>query len=205
MTMLLVSGGCASPNPNGMSEGSMDLAIADVNRAEVFVNRKEYTAAIARLERAIQIEKFCSPAQYMLAWIYGTCPDAQFRDGKLAVEHALAAIAADRHFEEQGVDDKRSHWMSYAALAAAHAEMGQFDKAIEFQNKAIELVKYVPVEVRGIHARSFMEQRNIAARELYEAERPLRTYKLSLGRLSDEGVEAILEATDASEFPKLAD
>jgi tetratricopeptide (TPR) repeat protein len=53
------------------------------------------------------------------------CPDATIRDGAKALEAARKA-----HDLSKGPAEM-------AALAAAHAELGQFDKAVEWQEKAI--------------------------------------------------------------------
>jgi hypothetical protein len=65
-----------------------------------------------------------------IAWLSATCVDGQFRDGRRAVEHAMKAC-------------KLSEWKNVAnldTLAAAYAEVGEFQKAIETQQRAIELV-----------------------------------------------------------------
>jgi hypothetical protein len=59
-----------------------------------------------------------------------TCPIEKYRDGKKAVENAKRACAL------YGVD----HWKLAATLAAAYAENGEFDKAREWEEKAIKLV-----------------------------------------------------------------
>ncbi|MCP4374223.1 MAG: tetratricopeptide repeat protein, partial [Deltaproteobacteria bacterium] len=66
--------------------------------------------------------------QNNLAWIYATFKDPKYRNGKLAVHYALKATAQE---------SKNSHFSR--TLAAAYARDGQFDNAIETQEKAIEL------------------------------------------------------------------
>ncbi len=58
-----------------------------------------------------------------------TCPDEKYRDGKKAVENAQKACELD--------GGKR--WESLDSLAAAYAESGDFEKAKEWEAKAIEL------------------------------------------------------------------
>src|SRR5207248_1855080 len=61
-----------------------------------------------------------------LALFQAGCPDAKFRDGKKALQNAEKAYELTKGPAEM------------AARAAAHAELGQFDKAVEWQTKALE-------------------------------------------------------------------
>jgi len=65
-----------------------------------------------------------------LAWVYATCKDARFRDGKKAVEWALKAADVLKKYEA-----------CFDTLAAAYARDGQFAKAVETQEKAITMLK----------------------------------------------------------------
>jgi tetratricopeptide (TPR) repeat protein len=119
-------------------------------------------------------------------------------------QHARAAIAADLYFDQFDVTDKRARWANHACVAAAYAELGRFDKAIEAQENALELVEYVPLEAHEIRVREIVELRVRAALELYRSGSPLRTYKTYLSKLSDDWANAVLEATEKDQLPKLA-
>ena len=64
------------------------------------------------------------------AWLLATCPDDKYRNGKKAVELAQKAMELMPNVTA-----------IYDTLAAAYAEEGQFKKAVDFQQKAIDLQK----------------------------------------------------------------
>jgi len=62
-----------------------------------------------------------------VAWFYATVPDLKYRDGKKAVKYGEKSISMVKH------------WMNMDTLAAAHAQAGDFEKAVYFQNEAINM------------------------------------------------------------------
>ncbi len=66
-----------------------------------------------------------------LAWILATCPDAEVRDGKLAIDYATQACEISEWNSPNDLD----------TLATAYAEACQFPEAVEWQTKAIELAE----------------------------------------------------------------
>ena len=86
------------------------------------------------------------------AWFLATCPDAGLRDGPAAVGFAERAVAATGSRDPYILD----------TLAAAYAEVGQFEKAVALQK---EVISGIREEKKG----------ECAARlKLYEAGRPYR-------------------------------
>jgi tetratricopeptide (TPR) repeat protein len=109
------------------------LAVAYYNRAEAWRNKGEYDRAIADYNQAVAIDPTLAVVYSNLAWLFATCADEKYRDGKRAVENARKAC--------QLTGEKK--WGSIATLAASYAESGDFDKASVWQAKASETNKTV--------------------------------------------------------------
>ena len=99
------------------------------NRGTLLLKRGKYFDAITDLETAVRREPRHVTASNDLAWLLATCPVEAFRDGKKAVKYGLAACTLSEFKDSQHLD----------TLAAAYAEQGQFDKAVETQNNAIKI------------------------------------------------------------------
>ncbi len=91
-----------------------------------------------------------------LAWLLATSPSARLRDGAEALRRATIALDAAAGRKPSVLD----------TLAAAHAELGQFDQARRYARIALEMAREAGLE--ALAAR-------IAARlALYESNRPCR-------------------------------
>lgn len=135
------------------------------NRANVYVNLGDYDAAVADLDRAIQLDEKNTAAynnrghahemrgnyeQAMsdyrrateldpkyalaannLAWLAATCPDVAVRDSSTAVARAVTACELTNYEQP----------LFLSTLAAAYAEQGDFDKAVETQQQANRLAE----------------------------------------------------------------
>jgi len=90
--------------------------------------------AIADYEAAVTLQADDSGLLNNLAWVLATSPHAKLRNGRRAVKLATHAC--------QLTDYRRPHILS--TLAAAYAETGQFNRAIAWSQKAVELGKDGP-------------------------------------------------------------
>jgi len=88
-----------------------------------------YAEAIADYREAIQMAPQDPWPRGALAWLMATCPDAEFRDGKKAM--GLARLARRLAHSED--------WLVLDTLAAACAEVGEFEEAIRWQERVIPL------------------------------------------------------------------
>lgn len=93
---------------------------------------KDYNGAIADFTKAIEINPKYYKSYNNLAWLLATCQDKRYRDGNKAVELSKKAVNLDK--DPQILD----------TLAASYAEAGIFDKAINTQKEAIELLEKDP-------------------------------------------------------------
>jgi len=107
------------------------LSIAYGNRGVCYVSQNNFDQAIADqkddYEAAVKLNPDLDESLNGYAWFLATCPDGEFRDGKEAVKLAQKAC------EFSGGKD----WYHLDTLAAAYAESGDFEKAVEYAQKAV--------------------------------------------------------------------
>jgi tetratricopeptide (TPR) repeat protein len=124
------------------------------NRSECYVRTRKFDLALKDIETALQNEAKVPGLHMNLARVLATAPDAKLRDGKRALEEAKKAVEMIKYRDGRFLD----------TLAAAYAEAGDFDKAVETQQKAIDDPEFMKDE--GDDARKRLK--------LYREKKPFR-------------------------------
>ena len=138
--------------------------VAHYNRGVAHGKKKDFERAIVDYSETIRLDPKHSLAYNSRAWLWATCPDARFRDGKRAVESATNACELSEWKNAFDVD----------TLAAAYAEAGEFDAAMKWQTKANAL--YTTPENR---------KRGEARLKLYQEKKPYREDAAPTGGVGD--------------------
>jgi len=99
---------------------------ARVNRADIYRELGQYAPAAGEYREAVRLGPQNGRALRSAAWFMSTCPDARFRDSRMAM------MAAEKAVE---LDGETPAYLD--TLAAAYASAGQFDSAQEVQAEAI--------------------------------------------------------------------
>ncbi len=103
--------------------------ISYLSRAYVFRKKGNMEETKANLERCVEINDKQSGCLNDLAWLLATSSQDSMRDGVRAVEMAKRACEITKWQNAAVVD----------TLAAAYAEIGDFQKAVEYQSKAVPM------------------------------------------------------------------
>jgi tetratricopeptide (TPR) repeat protein len=121
-------------------------------RANLLADRGEYARALDEFTQSLAIDANQAETHRGIAWLKATCPDERYRDAFEALSAARAAIK----LSPQG------DYLTLDALAAAHANASEFDKAVAIQQQAISAA---PADAaRAMQARL----------ELYQQRQPFR-------------------------------
>jgi len=96
-------------------------------RGKIFYKSKDANQSIADLKKAIELDRSNLEAKRMLAWIYATNPISGYRNGAEALN--LAKSLFNMNQDVQCIE----------VLAAAYAELGDFDNAVRTLEEGIRL------------------------------------------------------------------
>jgi tetratricopeptide (TPR) repeat protein len=126
------------------------------NRGAAHMEMGDYPAAIADLNQALAMDPKAIRARFRLAWIYACIPDDEVRSGETALKLLWPVLDSE-------IDEDEFDRLAVEAMAAAMAEVGNFNLAVKTQHGAIALAN--------------TQEETRAARErltLYEAGKPYR-------------------------------
>jgi tetratricopeptide (TPR) repeat protein len=128
------------------------------SRGDAYLSIAQQAAAIQDYETALKIQPDEEGVLNNLAWVLCTSPDEKLRNGKRALE--LAEKAA------QASDYKKGFILS--TLAAAYAETGDFEKARQWSQKAIDNGREGEIEQLKAELASYKQEK--PWREVQETE-----------------------------------
>ena len=129
-------------------------AEAEVEVAAKLSGKGDFTGAIARYRRALELDPNLVEALNNLAWLLATCPDATLRNGTDAVQLAERACVVTAYHRT----------ILVGTLGAAYAEAGRFPEAVTTAQKACELA--------GVFQEEALLARNRELLALYKAGQP---------------------------------
>ncbi len=112
-------------------EISPNYALAYILRGSIYVKKSRYDQAIADFTKALDIDQQNPMASNSLAWLLATTKEARIRDGEKALGLAIKAC--------QLTNFENPYYLG--TMAAAYARTGDFDNAIGWQEKALDLHK----------------------------------------------------------------
>jgi len=136
---------------NAVLEIDPTNVLAYTYRGDVRFDQQAYGLAAADYRRAVDLPGVGARTYLSAAWFLATCPSSRYRDAELALK------AAQHAMELSSAPD----WHCLEVLAAAHANAGDFDQAVAYQSKVLEMA---PPDAEGAARRL----------ELYRNRRPYR-------------------------------
>src|SRR5579872_666318 len=105
------------------------FAVTYVGRGRALARKGDYKRAVADFRESIRRDPKLALAPNHLAWVLATCPDEAHRNGKEAIVLATRACELSAW--------KKSAYL--ATLATAHAEADEFETAVNWMTRAIDL------------------------------------------------------------------
>jgi tetratricopeptide (TPR) repeat protein len=101
------------------------------NLAVALLKMNKPSEAVSTLREALRLNPHSADVRIRLAWVLATCVDARVRDGKQALLLANEALSLVGGQQLQVVD----------TLAAAYAELGQYDEACQAASRCLEIAR----------------------------------------------------------------
>ena len=98
-------------------------------RGDAYLNLGRHAEAVADYDKALELQPKDEGLLNNLAWTLATSPDAKLRNGRRAIELATLACEVTGY--------KLAYILS--TLAAAYAETGDFQTAVKWTTKAVQV------------------------------------------------------------------
>lgn len=154
-----------------------DNVAALKGRSDAYLSVGEHAKAIADYERAIKLAPEDDAILNNFSWVLATSPHDELRNGTRALELAEKACEVTEY--------QAPHILS--TLAAAHAELGDFEKAREWSTKAVALEKeqLAAKEEQGEETTTEQLDQLEAELESYKQEKPWRELQQKQKETSD--------------------
>ena len=108
-----------------------EYSYAYTGRGAVYDKSEKWKEALADFDKSLSLDPYDDVALVRRARIRAICPDATYRDGKLAILDAEKACELSKYKD----------WEDQEVLAAAYAEAGRFADAVKTQTKVVELTQ----------------------------------------------------------------
>jgi Flp pilus assembly protein TadD len=124
--------------------------------ALALAKQRDFVEAAAHYREALRLAPDSASALNNLAWLLATCPEPGMRDGTAAAQ--LAGRACELSTNQQPI--------FVGTLAAAYAEAGQFNQAVETARRARDLAASL--------GQTNLAQRNQELMELFKTQKPYR-------------------------------
>ena len=106
------------------------LAERFCKRGEASERSGDFLEAINNYEKAINVDSTYEPALNSLAWLQATCRNDEIQNIDLAVKNAISACELTNW----------ENWEFLGTLAAIYSLSGNYEEAVKWQEKAIELM-----------------------------------------------------------------
>lgn len=141
-----------------LEKGDSNKALADYAQAVNFVPKNSadyltrgatyekmgnYKAAASDYTKGIALSPDDATPANALAWLRATCPEDSVRDGREAIRAGTKACELTRWKDTSSID----------TLAAAYAEVGNFDQAAKLEQQALQMRSSSPDEGRAMQER----------------------------------------------------